>query len=110
MKLKKELVDEVIRVNKKRRKKMKLDKRLVNNVIRINKKYFRTSDTDLLPALFKAEDKLEQDGKTTHYVVDLIGDLARFTQRSGKGTYEDIYKALAVFGIIVEDKELENES
>jgi hypothetical protein len=25
-----------------------------------------------------------------------------FSQRSGKGTYEDIYKALAIFGVIVE--------
>ncbi len=84
---------------------MKLKKELVDEVIRINKKYFRTGDIDIFPALREAEIELTQNDKATHYVVDLIGDLAKFTQRYGKGTYEDIYKALAVFGIIVEDKE-----
>lgn len=81
---------------------MKLKKDLVDELIRINKKYFRTSDTDILPALREAEDALKQECKATHYVVELIGDLAMFTQHSGKGTYQDIYKALAIFGVIVE--------
>lgn len=84
---------------------MKLKKELVDEVIRINKKYFRTGDIDIFPALREAENALQQECKKNRYVVDLIGDLAKFSQRSGKGTYEDIYKALAVFGIIVEDKE-----
>jgi hypothetical protein len=34
-----------------------------------------------------------------------VAALAQYTQVSGKGTYDDIYKALAIFEIIVEDKE-----
>ena len=81
---------------------MKLDKKLVDELIRITKKYFRTNDTDILPKLIKVENKLKQSGGTTSGVVELIGDLAMFTQHSGVGTYEDIYKALAIFGVIVE--------
>jgi len=84
---------------------MKLDKRLVDDVIRLTKKYYKDGDTDHLPALIEALKVLEK--KVAWRVVDLIGDLATYTQRSGKGTYDDIYKALAVFGIIVE--EVENE-
>ena len=84
---------------------MKLDKRLVDEVIRLTKKYYRTRDADNLPALHKAEEVLKENA--TWQVVNLIEDLAAYTQKSGKGTYDDIYKALAVFGIIVE--ELENE-
>ncbi len=88
---------------------MKLKKELVDEVIRINKKYFKTGDVDIFPALLEAENELRQECKKNRDVVGLIGDLAKFTQWSGKGTYQDIYKALAVFGIIVEDKEKENE-
>lgn len=88
---------------------MKLDKKLVDEVIRITKKYYRTGDADVLPALFKAQDELVLKCKTTRHVIDLIGNIAMFSQRSGIGTYEDIYNALAVFGIIVEDKEIEND-
>jgi hypothetical protein len=81
---------------------MKLKKELVDEVIRINKEYFRTGEVDLLPAMREDENALKQECKVNHYVVDLIGDIAMFSQRSGKGTYEDIYKALAIFGVIVE--------
>lgn len=81
---------------------MKLKKELVDEVIRLNKKYYKTGEVDILPALFNAKNELELKGKTKHYVVDLIGNIARFTQRSGVGTYEDIYKALSIFGVIVE--------
>lgn len=81
---------------------MKLKKELVDEVIRLNKKYYTTGDTDLLPALFEAENQPELNGKTTDGVVDLIGDIAKFTQCSGRGTYDDIYKVLAIFGVIVE--------
>ena len=85
---------------------MKLKKELVDEVIRLNKKYFsEAGDADMLPALRRAEDALEQECKKNRYVATLVGNLAMFTQCSGKGTYEDIYKALAVFGITVEDKE-----
>ena len=84
---------------------MKLDKKLVDEVIRLTKKYYKDGDTDHLPALIKAKNVLEE--KAPWRVVDLIGDLATYTQRSGKWTYEDIYKALAVFGIIVEENESE---
>lgn len=81
---------------------MKLKKELVDEVIRINKKYFRTGEVDILPAMREAENALKQECKKNSYVVDLIGDIAKFTQRSGVGTYKDIYKALAIFGVIVE--------
>jgi hypothetical protein len=84
---------------------MKLKKELVDDVIRLYKKYFRTGDADILPALFKAKDELEFKCKENRYVVGLIRDMAKFIQFSGKGTYEDIYKALEVFGIIVGEKE-----
>jgi len=82
---------------------MKLDKRLVDEVIKVTKKYYETGDEDYLQALFEAKYALKE--KATWKVADLLADLARYTQRSGKGTYEDIYRALEVFGIIVEDKE-----
>ncbi len=85
-----------------------IKKELVDNLIRTTKKYYKTDEVDILPALrealINAKDQLEQNGKATHHVVDLIEDMAKFTQRSN-GTYNDIYRALAVFGIIVEDKE-----
>ena len=82
---------------------MTLDKKLVDEVIRLTKKYYRTGDTDHLPALHEAEEVLEENA--TWQAVRLLGYLAKYTQSSGKGTYDDIYKALAVFRIIVEDKE-----
>ena len=85
-------------------KEMTLDKRLVDDVIRLTKKYYETGDVDYLPKLREVSD--ETGKKAPWQVVKLIEDLAKYTQISGKGTYDDIYKALAVFGIIVEDKEL----
>ena len=82
---------------------MKLDKKIADEVIKLTKKYYETGDEDYLPALFEAERALEKSAPWR--VVKLLGDLAKYTQRSGKGTYEDIYKALAVFDIIVEEKE-----
>lgn len=79
---------------------MKLDKRLVDEVIRLTKKYYQTGDVDYLPKLREVKNEIEK--KAPWRAVNLIGDLAMYTQRSGKGTYDDIYKALAVFGIIVE--------
>lgn len=85
---------------------MRLNKRLVDEVIRLIKKYYRTGDEDDLSALYEVEEVLNENA--TWQVVYLIEDLAKYTQVSGKGTYDDIYKALAVFGIIVEEVE-ENE-
>lgn len=84
---------------------MKLKKELVDELIRLSKKYYKTGNTDVLPALNKANDDLELKSKATRYVVDLIEDLARFAQYSGKGTNEGIYQALEAFGITVEEKE-----
>lgn len=83
---------------------MKLKKELVDDLIRITKVYFRTGDTDILPELVKAENALKQeyDEFIIYYVIDLIRDLAMFTQHTGKGTHEDIYKVLKVFEVIVE--------
>lgn len=82
---------------------MTLDKRLVDDVIRLTKKYYETTETDYLQALFEAEKVLEKNA--SWQAVDLVSHLAQYTQVSRKGTYDDIYKALAVFGIIVEDME-----
>ena len=84
---------------------MKLDKRLVDEVIKLTKKYYETGDEDYLPALFEAKGALEESAPWA--AIRLLGDLAQYTQRSGKGTYNDIYKALEIFGFIIEDKELE---
>ena len=73
----------------------------------MTKKYYKSNDTDYLSALIEAKEVLEKNA--TWQTADLVNDLAQYTQVSGKGTYDDIYRALAVFGIIVEDKELENE-
>ena len=84
---------------------IKLDKKLADEVIRLTRKYYKTGDIDYLPALTKAREVLKRS--VPWQAVDLLAHLARYTQVSGKGTYDDIYKALAVFGIIVEDKGLE---
>lgn len=81
---------------------MKLDKRLVDEAIRLTKKYYSTGDVDYLPKLRDVGKEIEE--KVAWQVVDLIEDLAKYVQTIGKGTYEDIYKALAVFGIIVESE------
>ena len=86
---------------------MILNKTLVDEVIRLTKKYYESKDTDHLPTLIEAKKVLEENA--TWQASDLVTDLAQYTQVSGKGTYDDIYKALAVFGIIVEDKEIDNE-
>lgn len=80
---------------------MNLRKDLVNDLIRITRMYYRTGKTDFLIELFKAENELKENGKTSWGVVNLIRNLAMFTEYSGKGTYEDIYKALEAFGVIV---------
>lgn len=81
---------------------MILEKELVDELIRITKKYYKTGEVDILPAMRKAEDALEQECKASYSVIRLIGDLAKFTQRSGKGTYKDTYKVLAIFGVEIE--------
>ena len=80
---------------------IRLDKRLVDEVIRLTEMYFETNDTDYIDALFEAKYALKE--KATWTAAELLIDLAKYTQVSGNGTYEDIYKALAVFGIIVEE-------
>lgn len=72
----------------------------------MTKKYYNSYDDDVLPALLQAEENLKEKG-AKYYTINLIGDLAQYALRARK-TYNDIYKALAIFGIIVE--ELENES
>jgi len=82
---------------------MKLDKKKVDKVIRLTRKYYKTGDEDYLPALIEAAEVLEEI--VTWQAIRLLRDLAQYTQTSGKGTYDDIYRALKIFGIIVEDKE-----
>ena len=86
---------------------MKLDKRLVDDVIRLTKKHYERGDKDYLLPLIEAKEVLEKGA--LWQVVDLVSNLAKYTRLSRTGTYDDIYKALAVFGIIVEDKEKKNE-
>lgn len=82
---------------------MKLDKELVNEVIRLTRKYHKTGDEDYLPALIEARVVLEESA--SWQTVNLVSNLAQYTQVSSKGTYNDIYRALEAFGIIIEDKE-----
>lgn len=82
---------------------MTLDKRLVDEVIRLTKKYYETSDIDYIDALYEARYALKEESTWT--VSELLTALARYIQGSANGTYNDIYNALAAFGIIVEDKE-----
>lgn len=81
---------------------MKLRKDLVDELIRVTKKYYKTGDIDILPAVNNATESLEKNCKASYYVVWLIRDIALFSQRSGVGSYEDIYKALEIFGVMVE--------
>ena len=82
---------------------MNLRKDLVNDLIRITRMYYRTGKTDFLTELDDAENKLKQKNVwVTYDLICLIEDLAKFTQNSGIGTNEDIYKALEAFGVIVE--------
>lgn len=86
---------------------IKLDKKLVDDLIRLTMKYFETTgdDTGYLSGMNSIREVLEES--VSWQVGNLIEDLAKYTQGSGNGTYDDIYRALAIFGIIVE--ELENE-
>ncbi len=99
---------------------MKLKKDLVDELIRITQMYYKTGKTDILIELDKTEYKLKQEKKgwitydkaenklkqknrwIIYDLISLIEDLSKFAQNSGIGTYEDIYKALEVFGVIVE--------
>lgn len=81
---------------------MKLNKTHLDEVIRLNKKYFKLRDTDLLAAIRTAEQTLQEENNVNYNVIQLIGNLSMFSQHSGIGTHEDIYKALAAFGIEVE--------
>ncbi|HSH51199.1 MAG TPA: hypothetical protein VK982_05705, partial [Bacteroidales bacterium] len=75
---------------------MTVDKRLVDNVIILAWQYHETGDTDYIPKLIGAKRVLEEN--STLRLTELIHDLAKYTQLSGKGTREDIYNALAAFG------------
>ncbi len=86
---------------------MKLDKKLVDEVIRLTMKYFETGSMYYLPRLNRRRQVLEEC--SSWQTSRLVYDLARYTQESGNGTYDDIYNALAVFDIIVEEKEKEND-
>lgn len=93
---------------------MKLDKKLVDDLIISTKKYFSLNGDDqgLNEAMREMHLAAEAIQKTHHSyagwrVTNLIEDLAKFARKSDNITYGDIYKALAIFGIIVE--ELENE-
>lgn len=92
---------------------MKLNKKLVDEVIRITRKYYYSSgDRDLFPAMHEKEEKLKEtisDKKNAGNVVDLIGDLARYSIYAD-GSYAQIYKALEGFDIIVEKEETDDES
>lgn len=81
---------------------MKLNKTHLDEVLRLTKKYFKLRDTDLLAALRVAEQTLQEENKVNYNIIQLIGNLAMFTQLSGKDSDEAIYKALAAFGIEVE--------
>ena len=80
---------------------IRLDKKLVEEVIRLTKKYYKTGNTDYLDERYEIKKVLKEN--TTWQTVDLLDNLAKYTQVSGKGTYDDIYRALEIFGIIVKE-------
>lgn len=81
---------------------MMLRKDLVDELIRVTKKYYRTGDIDILPAVNDASESLEKNCKASFDVLSLIGNLAKFSAYVKGITYKDIYKALEIFGVIVE--------
>ena len=91
---------------------MKLDKKLVDDLIISTKKYYslKSDDQGLNEAMREMHLAGEEIRKTHHSypawrVTNLIEDLAKFARKSDNITYGDIYKALEIFGIIVEDVE-----
>jgi len=80
---------------------MKLDKKKVDEVIRITKKYYKTGDVDLLDISFNIKKELVDVSNWN--TTDLVADLSKFTQNK-HGTYQQIYAALAVFGIEIQDE------
>ena len=81
---------------------MKLKKELVIELIRATKDVYGISynTQDMLDIYSDLSGRVRDISNS--YTVDFIRDLAKFTQQSGKGTYEDIYKALEIFGVILE--------
>ena len=80
---------------------IRLDKKLADEFIRLTKKYYKTGNTDYLDERYEIKKVLKEN--TTWQTVDLLDNLAKYIQTSGKGTYDDIYRALEIFGIIVKE-------
>ncbi len=76
----------------------KLDKKLVDELIRITRKYYSPNgDTDLLPAMGDAKDKLKEKCNINWHVRVLIEDLAKNSQHLNR-SYQVIYDTLKLWG------------
>ena len=101
---------------------MKLDKKLVDDLIISTKKYYSLNGdaqglNEAMREMHLAREAMremhlarETIQNTHHYyevwrVTNLIEDLAKFARKIDTIPYGDIYNALEIFGIIVEDVE-----
>lgn len=83
---------------------MKLDKLLVDNLIGASRKYYRNANSKALENLFYTEREFlnaKENIPEIYVIKELIIDLAKYTIRVNKGTYQDIYNALKMLGIEV---------
>ena len=82
-----------------------VNKKSMDELIRISKKYWRTGDTDLLPARFKfAEELSDQAFGNDHnwcYILDLVNSAVKFNKSI---TNETIYMMFALAGISVDQE------
>ena len=82
----------------------KLIKKDVDNAIRITKKYYRSSDSDYLEALGKAEEKAFGDER--YWVSSLLSGVTCKDIQNYAEPYETYYKVLEDVGFeIVEGEE-----
>ena len=72
-------------------------------IIRLTRKYYSAGDTDILPALRQAEENAENAGVHSA-AVEILGRLAKVSQRRSLYTFEQMYAALVVLGFPVEEK------
>ena len=84
----------------------KVNKKSMDELIRISKKYWRTGDTDLVPARIKFAEELSDQAFGNDYnwcsFSDLVNSAVKFNKRI---TNQTIYKMFALAGISVNEDE-----
>ena len=81
---------------------MNIRKSEVNKLIAITKKYFKSGDTDLLPAMREMESNIKER-RVSSGAVETVTSLARISQNYGTQTYEQIYAATMAMGHEIEE-------